>query len=272
VPGLRLNEWGMMSSKTKLFAILWTSGWLGVLSVMLVDIPALMAALPVTAGKPMPFPPLVVKLLSILQSTVFLTLAILIGRQFAPKVGLSSPVAEAAAEGKPISAALKPQIVPGLIGGVSGGVAILASWLLTKPFLPPIFVARAEQFNKFLPLPTRLLYGGITEELLVRWGLLTLLVWAAWRLLQKGQGRPRAACFLSAIVVSSVAFGLGHLPIAFALVEHVTAPTVFFVITANSVFGLIAGYLYWKKGLESAVIAHMLTHVVIVAAGGFVIR
>ncbi len=31
-------------------------------------------------------------------------------------------------------------------------------------------------------------------------------------------------------------------------------------------FALIAGYLYWKKGLEAAIVAHMLAHVVIVTA------
>ncbi len=261
-----------MSSRTKLFAILWVAGWIGVLSFLLLDLSALLAALPATAGKPMPFPPLVIKLLSVIQSTVFLSLAVLIGFTLAPKVGLSSPVAEAAAEGRALSSALKPQIIPGLIGGLAGGAAILASWVLAKPFLPPIFVSRAEKFNRLLPLLTRLFYGGITEELLLRWGVLTFLVWAAWRLLQGGRGRPHIIYFVSAIVVSSVVFGLGHLPIAFALAEHVTTPIVFFIITANSVFGLIAGYLYWKKGLEAAIIAHMLAHVVIVTAGGFAAR
>jgi len=39
-----------------------------------------------------------------------------------------------------------------------------------------------------------------------------------------------------------------------------------FVVAGNSVFGLIAGYLYWRRGLESAIIAHMLTHVVLYIA------
>jgi membrane protease YdiL (CAAX protease family) len=42
-----------------------------------------------------------------------------------------------------------------------------------------------------------------------------------------------------------------------------------FVIVANSAFGLIGGYLYWKKGLESAMIAHALTHVVMFTASYF---
>ena len=117
-----------------------------------------------------------------------------------------------------------------------------------------------------MPLLTRLLYGGITEELLLRWGLLTLLVWTAWRIFQRGRGTPRAIYFVSAIVISSFVFGIGHLPVVSALEVDFTLPIVAFIVLANSLFGLIAGYLYWQKGLEAAIIAHMSTHVVIVTA------
>ena len=98
---------------------------------------------------------------------------------------------------------------------------------------------------------------------------MTLIAWAAWRLLQRGRGQPRTLYLASAIVISSVVFGLGHLPIAFALSSEVTSLLVFYVVGANAVFGLIAGHLYWKKGLEAAIIAHMMAHVVIVTVSYF---
>jgi membrane protease YdiL (CAAX protease family) len=117
-----------------------------------------------------------------------------------------------------------------------------------------------------MPLLTRLLYGGITEELLLRWGLLTLLVWAAWRMFQGRRASPRTIYFVIAIVISSVVFGIGHLPLVSALEVDFTLPIVAFIVLANSLFGLLAGYLYWQKGLEAAIIAHMSTHIVIVTA------
>jgi membrane protease YdiL (CAAX protease family) len=83
---------------------------------------------------------------------------------------------------------------------------------------------------------------------------------------QKGQGEPRRVYFVSAIVISSIIFGLGHLPVAIALGSKLTTAIVLYVVMANSSFGLIAGYLYWRKGLEAAILGHMLTHVVIVSA------
>ena len=95
---------------------------------------------------------------------------------------------------------------------------------------------------------------------------MTLLVWSAWRLLQKGKGKPHAVWFVSAIIISSVVFGLGHLPLVRALAVNFTVAIVGYIVVGNALFGLIAGYLYWKRGLEAAIIAHMLAHVVITTA------
>jgi hypothetical protein len=37
---------------------------------------------------------------------------------------------------------------------------------------------------------------------------------------------------------------------------------VAFVIGVNTAFGLLFGYLYWRHGLEAAMIAHALAHAV----------
>jgi len=113
---------------------------------------------------------------------------------------------------------------------------------------------------------TRILYGGITEELLLRWGLMTLLVWIGWRVFSQGQSAPSTFCFIVAIALSAFLFGLGHLPLVFVLGTQVTISVIAYVIVGNAAFGLIAGYLYWQKGLEAAMIAHMLVHVVMTTA------
>lgn len=258
-----------MSFKTPLFFILLTAGLAGVFSFLLVDLPALVALLPVPAGTEIPQITPTIKLLSLIQPTILLALAVLAGVALSHRVGLSSPAAEAAASGNPVWPSFKPQIVPGVIGGLSGGVAIVAVTLLTKPFLSAETVERIAAFGRLVPVPTRLLYGGITEELLLRWGLMTLLVWAAWRLLQRREGEPKAAYVVGAIVISSLVFGVGHLPVAYMILPQVTVVLTLYVIVANSIFGLIAGYLYWKRGLESAMLAHMLAHVVMLTASYF---
>ena len=257
-----------MTYRTKLFVILLLAGFAGILSLLLLDLSAVLAIVPPPEGTKLPSPWLL-KLLSLIQPTVLLALAVFAGISLAPKVKLSAPAFEALARGKSFFAALKPQIIPGVIAGLIAAVVIVLSWAFLRPLMPAQFVTRAEAFNRLAPLPMRLLYGGITEELLLRWGLLTLLVWVAWKIFQRGRRQPGAFCFVGAILISSLVFGIGHLPVAVALGGPLTLPVVAYVVTVNSVFGLIAGYLFWRKGLEAAITAHMLAHVGIVSASYF---
>lgn len=256
-----------MSFKKRLFWTLWIPGMVGILSFLLVDLSALIAAMPQPSGEPVELPPLaLLKLVSIIQPTVLMTLAVLVGVWLATRVGLHSPAAEALASGENFFAKLRPQIVPGVLAGVATGIAIVLIWVISKPFLTPEFITRAEEFNKLIPHAVRLLYGGIAEELLLRWGVMTFLVWLAWRVMQKGEGLPRPIYITGAIILSALLFGVGHLPVAYALSGGLTIPLVIFVITGNSLFGIVAGFLFWKRGLETAIIAHMSAHVVLITA------
>ena len=255
-----------LNFKTRLFVILFLLGLIGILSFLLVDLAALVALFPVLPGTEAPVITPALKFLSLIQPTVLVGVAVLLGVVLASRVGLSSPFAESLAAGAADLRALKPQIVPGVLGAAVGGVAILVIAGVFRSFLPVEVSERITAFGRLLPLPTRLLYGGLVEELLLRWGLMTLLVWAIWRLLQRQRIKPTAPAFVAAILISSIIFGIGHLPIAMLLLGGTTGPIVFFVILANSAFGVVAGYLYWKHGLESAMIAHMLAHVVLVVA------
>jgi len=254
----------MSGRKTRLFLILFFLGFLGVASLLLIDWSAIIALIPST-GAPTITP--VLKLLSLVQPSLILAVAVVIGVALAPRVGLSAPAAEALAGGGNIFTSLRSQLAPGVLGGLAGGICIVLISLLSKPFFSARVVDRIGKFSRVLPFPTRILYGGITEELLLRWGFMTLIVWAAWRILQKGQNQPTNAYFVGAILLSSLIFGAGHLPVAYVLLpESFGGALVLFVIFANSAFGVFAGYLYWKRGLESAMIAHIVCHLVLAFA------
>jgi len=254
------------TSQVRLFLILFFVGLIGILSFLLVDLSALVALFPVPAGEEAPVITPAIKLLAVIQPTVLLAVAVLVGVLLARRVGLSSPFAESVATGQPAPSTLRPQLVPSVLGAVVGSACILLTGIVLRRLSPAQVSERISEFQALLPLPTRLLYGGITEELLLRWGFMTLLVWIGWRVFQKRQSRPTSITFVVAILLSSLVFALAHLPLAVFLIGEITAAIVFFVIVANSAFGVVAGYLYWKYGLESAIISHMLVHVALVLA------
>jgi hypothetical protein len=207
-------------------------------------------------GQALPIPLWIVSLLSLGQSAVLVALAVWAGVALAPIVGLHAPVFGAAVMQRPIGAALRPQLVPGLIAGLLGGGFLYSAW----SYAPSGLAEFAERLS--LPLFARVLYGGITEELVLRWGVMTALLWLAWAFLQRRRGVPELKYVWLAISVSALLFGAGHLPALVAVAGALDASVVVWVVGVNTAFGLLFGYLFWRCGLEAAMIAHALTHVV----------
>ena len=242
--------------RLRLGMLLWVAGMVGVVVVTVTVLPQLLGELT------LPAPLWVISLASLAQSAVIVALAVWSGVALAPKVGLRAPAFEAAATAQSIASALRPQFVPGLVAGTLAGAALFAIGGYASP------AALAEVQQRFtLPILARVLYGGVTEELLLRWGLMTALVWLAWRLLQRRSAAPRAVYIWLAIVLSALLFGAGHLPAAAMLIGKLTGDVVLFVIGVNAAFGVLFGYLYWRYGLEAAMIAHAIAHLVSYAGG-----
>jgi membrane protease YdiL (CAAX protease family) len=88
---------------------------------------------------------------------------------------------------------------------------------------------------------------------------MTLLAWLGGLLWRNGAGRPTKAVFWMAIIVSGIIFGWAHIDDKISNPEIQASPGAFAtVMSVNTVFGVILGLLYWKQGLESAILAHFL--------------
>lgn len=236
--------------RLRLGVLLWAAGVLGAVTVTVGVMPQL------TAGLTLPAPLWLLMIAGSAQSAVLIALAVWSGVAFAPPVGLRAPAFEAAATGGPVAAVLKPQVLPGVITGLLGGVFLFASLRLS----PAPIAALQSRFTP--PLYARLLYGGITEEVLLRWGMMTFFTWLAWRLLQRRRGAVKPGFVWLSIVASALLFGSGHLPAARVLLGSIDANVLIFVVGVNAVFGVLFGWLYWRRGLESAMVAHATAHFV----------
>ena len=239
-------------------ALLFILGFLGIIS-MVPLIPELLAL----QSEPLTISVEMLQVISVIQSSVLLLFMVWLGAVFSKKVGLASPVAFALSNSKGVYKALKPQLIPAFIGGVIGGIILS----IISGYLPTEFLSVAGAFVP--PWYTKVLYGGITEELLVRWGLMSFIVWGLYRLTQTSGSVIKSHNYILAIIVSALIFGMGHLPIVFALASDITFYLVTYIVMANAAFGFIAGYLYWKYGLECAIGAHMMTHMTLIIGASF---
>jgi membrane protease YdiL (CAAX protease family) len=115
------------------------------------------------------------------------------------------------------------------------------------------------------------LYGGFAEEVLMRLGLQTLLAAGIRRLVKDRAVPPTGATMWPAIVLSNIGFGVGHLPATSAMVP-LTPTVVVRALLLNSLVGVPCGYLYWKQGLEAAMMAHGTADVVVHVGGSLLQR
>ena len=240
---------GPPAQPLRLGLLLWGCSMVGAVVVTLTVLPSVL-------GDEVPVPFWVVASASLAQTGVLLAVATWVGVRLAPKVGLRAPVFTTWAARRPVRPLLRALWRPALLWGFISGTLLYAAYA----FAPPEVVALQERFTP--PLLARVLYGGIAEEVLLRWGVMTFTVWAGWRLLQRRGGAPSAGIVWAAITVSALLFGLSHLPAAAALIGTMTPGIALYIVLANAAFGVFFGYLFWRRGLEASMAAHGLGHVV----------
>ena len=228
------------------------AGLPGVIAVAWLGLPEILA------GKALPVPIWLLSLGSGIQTSLLLAVAAFAGARLAPGVGLQAPALSALAESRAPWGALGKQLVPGLCGGLLGGALLWTISRLAADVAAPLQ-------GVVLPAIVRILYGGVTEEVLVRWGLMSAMAWVLWRVAQRDRSKPSSWIFWAAIAGSALLFGMAHLPAAFAMAGAPSASLVVYIVGANAAFGLVAGYLFWRHGLEAAMIAHLLAHAVLMA-------
>jgi len=83
--------------------------------------------------------------------------------------------------------------------------------------------------------------------------LMTFFIWLSTKI--RGQNQPTKAEIIVSIFLAAIIFGLGHLPITASL-TNLNPLIISRAIILNGIGGIVFGWLFWKKGLESAMIAH----------------
>jgi Type II CAAX prenyl endopeptidase Rce1-like len=248
----------------------WALGCLGVLSLALQDVPAAVQGLPSLQS----LPPLAVRTLLLINPLLLMTAAAWAGAATAHQVSLGSLVA--GTSGRRLD--FKLATAAGL------GLAVLVFGIDTAllPHLGAAWQALNAQADaaplqtKLTALTTGVFYGGLTEEVMLRWGVMSSLVWLLHRLAQRATRRAQAATRVvapattppppqtwvmgTAITLSALLFAAAHLPALAASVE-LSQAIIVRTIALNTVAGWIYGGLFWRRNLETAMLAHAATHV-----------
>lgn len=247
----------------KLFFIMFIGGCFSVIAV----IPYINDLLLKNADK-LPLSTTLVLIFSVIQTIVILIVALYIGLKLIDSLDLELPILRNIASGEPVNINLRSYIGSSVLIGIIVGIMILAAdyvfFLLNSPI--SFFTTELPSWWKGLMAS---FYGGIFEEILLRFFLMTLLIWLFVKVTGKTDGKIyRIGTWLSIIAVAII-FGIMHLP-ATMQITSLTPLVVARGIILNGFGGVVFGYLYWKRGLESAIIAHFSTDLVLHVIWGLI--
>ncbi len=204
-------------------------------------------------------------LISFLQTVFLIALASGLGLLAANSVGVGAPYIQADLSGKLLPGSVL-ELLPLVLGLAAGTFAVMA--LLERYVFAPHLPEALRNTDVNIPLWKRFLasfYGGFDEEILMRLFLVSGIVWILGRIWQTSSGIPANGAYWTAILLTAVLFGLGHLP-ATSAITPLTSVIILRAIVLNGIAGIAFGWLYWQHGLEAAMLCHfsvdILLHVI----------
>jgi hypothetical protein len=242
-------------SHIKVAVVLGVAGGVSVLAVfpyLLEVMPAVHARL---AASPVPMPLIMASQCA--EGVVVLALISWVGLRLGAPLALDAPWVRRAVERGGEMARPASSWGLAIALGLGAGVAIVLIDLFLKPLLPsplqplPASVQRWKGFAAAF-------YGGISEEIQVRLFVMTVLAWIGARI----AGRKSGAVYWSAIVLAALILGAAHFPLAFA-VFGTGFVNIARTLILNGLGGVVFGWLFWRRGLEHAMLAHFSADLVV---------
>ena len=227
-----------------------------------------------------PRPPVPLSLLIIIgvvENFALLALIVWVGLSLGRKLGLGAPLLESWLYHEEATLKARDSFKSGVAFGIVVGVVILVVLLVMSrhfPGLPFTTAAKVAVWKRFLVC----FYVAVDEEILahlcpyfgVKMDMDSFFNFPGatreTRIFQKDKTRLSPGAFWSANIIVAILFGLGHLPNA-SMVMSITPTVVILALTINSIAAISFGYLYRKRGLESAMIAHFCADFVIYVIG-----
>lgn len=209
-----------------------------------------------------------VLLVPLINGTIYCLLAGL-GLFFASRIGLGLPYIEGWLNRSPVEERFHRTVILAAGLGLVASLLILALgiWIyqpLMQAELQALGITIPEEIK---PAPWQgflaSFYGGIVEESLLRLCLMSFLAWLGSFLSRDKAGRPSAGVMWTANILAALLFGLGHLPATAAIGLPMSPLIVSRALVLNGIGGLAFGWLYWKRGLESAMIAHFSADIIV---------
>ena len=188
--------------------------------------------------------------LIIIQGTIVTGVYSAIGSILSQRIGFNPPYISYLLNKEQLSPNLKEQLFYSSIIGAIGAVTLFLG--------SSAFSLYIGQF----PILNRIFGAGLYEEVMVRWFFSSLFIWIFWCLFDRNSQKPGNIVIWSGLIVSNILFIIGHYPaISISISNNLEIMNMFFWMF---IITLPWGWLYWKFGIESAIVAHSVFHAIFI--------
>ena len=192
------------------------------------------------------------KVVAVAQSVLYAVVCGFFGYMLAEKIGLMRPLRP---HQPPLARVL-------MLSAVCGAVFSLDAWTFGR-WIPAVKAAYAGAGSFDAAVwGASILYGGVIEEVMIRLFLMSGLALIGWKLFFRKDAAPPAGVLIAANVLSALVFAAGHLPATLQTFGALTPPLILRCFLMNGLAGLLFGRFYRKYGIQYAMMAHMLFHLV----------
>ncbi|WPK13619.1 CPBP family glutamic-type intramembrane protease [Lysinibacillus louembei] len=131
---------------------------------------------------------------------------------------------------------------------------ILIYYVFFRPLLGKAFY-KIEKHRNSIGIANRILYASVVEELIFRWGIMSLLLWLTQSFLTEG------ISVATSVVVSSLIFTLAHYQGSSIAGKSFTLYSYIFI--GNMLVGIICGWQFYNNGIIAAILVHMCFHLIL---------
>lgn len=195
--------------------------------------------------------------LGMVQTLFMVILMSVGGAVLSLRTGLNAPVLEGILAGKPVWSMVQAFLLPVFLVTLSGLVIFLLFYYGLMPrYLDQNTLTIMRRIRAALRPDGCVLYGGVVEEVIARWGLMNVLVYFSILLL----GRNSELVVWNAMLISSLLLSLSHLPAYIAAGCKNNRFFLYSMVLLTGWQAVMFGWLFWQYGLLAAIISHMLFH------------
>lgn len=191
-------------------------------------------------------------LLTMVQSTVYAVIAAILGYFLANRVGLVHPLG--------FQRNILKKTLPII---VLLGVLFAADYFVSGALIPEV----AADYEKGISpayFIASLTYGGVVEEILMRWFFLSLIAWVLVMIFARKKEKEDLPTWILIVanLLAALIFAAGHLPATMAFFGRITPVILLRCFLLNGGFALVFGRFYRKYGIQYAMLAHCGVHLV----------